>query len=53
MILITAHRRENLGKPMKNMFRAIKRVLNEHKYVKVIYPVHMNPIIRELAEDFF
>lgn len=50
LILITAHRRENLGEPMKHMFRAIKRVLNEHTDVKAIYPIHMNPIVRETAE---
>lgn len=50
MILITAHRRENLGEPMYNMFRAIRRVLDEHPNVKAIYPIHMNPLIREAAE---
>ncbi|NBK91508.1 UDP-N-acetylglucosamine 2-epimerase (non-hydrolyzing) [bacterium 1XD21-13] len=53
LILITAHRRENLGQPMKNMFRAIKRVLNEHEDVKAIYPIHMNPIVRDTAYDIF
>ena len=51
MILITAHRRENLGQPMHNMFRAIRRVLDEHPDVKAIYPVHMNPIVRKIAEE--
>ena len=51
LILITAHRRENLGEPMKNMFRAIRRVLNEHSDVKAIYPIHMNPIVRKVAND--
>ncbi len=51
LILITAHRRENLGEPMKNMFRAIRRVLDEHPDVKAIYPIHMNPIVREIAES--
>lgn len=51
MILITAHRRENLGKPMENMFRAIKRVVKEHPDVKAIYPIHMNPIVRETADS--
>ena len=51
MIFITAHRRENLGKPMYNMFRAIRRVLNEHPDVKAIYPIHMNPTIREIANE--
>lgn len=51
MIFITAHRRENLGKPMRNMFRAIRRVLDEHPGVKAIYPVHMNPQVRKVAEE--
>lgn len=51
LILITAHRRENLGEPMKHMFRAIRRVLDEHSDVKAIYPIHMNPIVRETAEQ--
>lgn len=46
LILITAHRRENLGGPMKNMFRAIRRVMDEHPDVKAIYPIHMNPVVR-------
>lgn len=50
LILITAHRRENLGEPMKNMFRAIRRVMNEHNDVKAIYPIHMNPLVRETAD---
>lgn len=50
LILITAHRRENLGEPMKNMFRAIRRVMDEHNDVKAIYPIHMNPMVRETAE---
>lgn len=49
LILLTAHRRENLGKPMEHMFRAIRRVLNENLDVKIIYPIHMNPIVRETA----
>lgn len=49
LIMITAHRRENLGKPMENMFRAIRRVMDEHSDVKAIYPIHMNPIVRETA----
>lgn len=49
MILVTAHRRENLGEPMHHMFRAIRRVLDEHKDVKVIYPIHMNPVVRDIA----
>ena len=51
MIFITAHRRENLGQPMHNMFRAIRRVLNEHPDVKAIYPIHMNPIVRKAADE--
>ena len=49
LILITAHRRENLGQPMHNMFRAIRRVLDEHPDVKAIYPIHMNPAVRAAA----
>ena len=51
LIMITAHRRENLGAPMHNMFRAIRRVMNEHPDVKAIYPIHMNPIVRRAAEE--
>lgn len=51
MILITAHRRENLGQPMRNMFRAIRRVLDEHPDVKAIYPIHMNPVVRQAAQE--
>lgn len=51
MIFITAHRRENLGQPMHNMFRAIRRVLDEHPDVKAIYPIHMNPIVRKAADE--
>ena len=51
LILITAHRRENLGEPMKNMFRAIRRCLDEHPDVKAIYPIHMNPLVRQAAAD--
>ena len=50
LIMITAHRRENLGEPMHNMFRAIRRVLDEHPDVKAIYPIHMNPVVRRAAE---
>jgi len=49
LIMITAHRRENLGVPMENMFRAIRRVMNEHPDVKAIYPIHMNPVVRQTA----
>ena len=51
LIFITAHRRENLGEPMHNMFRAIRRVLNEHPECKAVYPSHMNPIVRKAAEE--
>lgn len=51
LILITAHRRENLGKPMHHMFRAIRRIINEHPDVKAIYPIHMNPIVRDIANE--
>ena len=50
LIFITAHRRENLGEPMHHMFRAIRRVLDEHPDCKAIYPIHMNPAVREAAE---
>ena len=49
LILITAHRRENLGEPMHAMFRAIRRVLDEHPDIKAIYPIHLNPQVREAA----
>lgn len=51
LILIIAHRRENLGEPMKAMFKAILRVLKEHPDVKAIYPIHMNPVVREIADS--
>ncbi len=51
LILITAHRRENLGEPMKHMFRAIRRVCDEHPDIKAIYPIHMNPAVRETADE--
>lgn len=51
LILITAHRRENLGEPMHHMFRAIRRVMEEHPDVKAIYPIHMNPVVRQAAEQ--
>lgn len=51
MILLTAHRRENLGSPMKNMFRAIKRIVEEFDDIQVVYPVHLNPAVREAADD--
>ena len=51
LIFITAHRRENLGQPMHNMFRAIRRVLDEHPDCKAVYPIHMNPVVRQAAEE--
>ncbi|MEK4886247.1 UDP-N-acetylglucosamine 2-epimerase (non-hydrolyzing) [Bacillus sp. FSL W8-1127] len=51
LILLTAHRRENLGEPMRNMFRAIKRIVEEMKDVQVVYPVHLNPAVREIAME--
>ena len=51
LIMITAHRRENLGEPMKHMFRAIRRVMDEHDDVKAIYPIHMNPLVRKIASE--
>ena len=53
LILITAHRRENLGEPMRHMFRAIRRVLDEHEDVRAIYPIHRNPLVRETAAEVF
>lgn len=52
LIMITAHRRENLGEPMRHMFKAIRRVMDEHPDVKAIYPIHMNPVVREIANEF-
>lgn len=51
LITITAHRRENLGEPMHHMFRAIRRIMDEHEDVKAIYPIHMNPVVRKAAEE--
>ena len=51
LILITAHRRENLGEPMHHMFRAIRRIMDEHADVKAIYPIHMNPVVRQIADE--
>ena len=51
LIMITAHRRENLGEPMRNMFKAIKRIVNEHPDIKAIYPIHLNPVVREAANE--
>ena len=52
LIMITAHRRENLGEPMRHMFKAIRRVMDEHLDVKAIYPIHMNPVVREIANEY-
>lgn len=52
LIMITAHRRENLGEPMRHMFKAIRRVMDEHPDVKAIYPIHMNPVVREIAKEY-
>ncbi|PGM56739.1 UDP-N-acetylglucosamine 2-epimerase (non-hydrolyzing) [Bacillus sp. AFS053548] len=51
LILMTAHRRENLGEPMRNMFKAIKRLVEKHHDIQVIYPIHMNPVVREIANE--
>lgn len=51
LITLTAHRRENLGQPMKNMFKAIRRLVDEHEEIKVVYPIHMNPVVREAASE--
>ena len=53
MILITAHRRENLGNPMRSMFKAINRILNERPHIKALYPIHKNPKVRSLADEIF
>lgn len=51
LILLTAHRRENLGEPLRHMFRAIKRIVDETEDIKVIYPIHMNPAVRLAATE--
>lgn len=53
LILLTAHRRENLGKPLENMFQAIKRIVDENSDIKVLYPIHLNPKVRETAYKIF
>lgn len=53
LITITAHRRENLGQPMVNMFTAINKIINENPDVKAVYPIHMNPTVRKLAKEIF
>lgn len=51
LILITAHRRENIGEPMHNMFKAIRRIVEEHDDIRAIYPIHMNPVVRQIADE--
>ena len=51
LIMLTAHRRENLGEPLKHMLRAIRRIVDEHDNIKVIYPIHMNPVVRQTANN--
>lgn len=51
LVLLTAHRRENLGEPLRHMFKAIRKIVDEHPEVKVIYPIHMNPVVRETANE--
>ena len=53
LILLTAHRRENLGEPMYHIFRAIKRIVDEFEDIKVIYPIHLNPVVRKIAKEVF
>lgn len=53
LILLTAHRRENLGEPMRNIFKAVKRLVNDNNNIKVIYPIHLNPRVREIANEVF
>ena len=53
LIMLTAHRRENLGEPMKHIFKAIKRIVDEFEDIKVIYPIHLNPKVRETAKEIF
>ena len=53
MVLLTAHRRENIGEPMENIFRAVCRVAEEYPDIRVVYPVHKNPFVRRIAERYF
>lgn len=53
LILVTAHRRENIGKPMESIFKAIKRIADENSDIKIVYPIHKNPAVREIAHDIF
>ncbi len=52
LIVITAHRRENQGEPMHHMFRAIRRIIDDHDDVKAVYPIHMNPVVRSIADEY-
>ena len=52
MILLTAHRRENLGEPLYNIFRGIKKAIDEFEDVKIVYPIHKNPLVRQVAMKF-
>ena len=52
-VLLTAHRRENLGTPMRHIFQGIRRVLDEHPEVRVLYPIHKNPLVRQTAQEVF
>ncbi|KPI54532.1 UDP-N-acetylglucosamine 2-epimerase [Clostridioides difficile] len=53
MILLTSHRRENLGNPMKNIFKAVKRIVDDFEDVQIVYPIHLNPEIRNIADKVF
>lgn len=53
LIIVTAHRRENIGEPMRNMFSAIRRVIDENQEFKVLYPIHLNPVVRSYATEYF
>lgn len=53
LIMLTAHRRENLGKPLENIFNAVNKISKEYNDIKIVYPVHKNPIIREIANKIF
>ena len=53
MILLTAHRRENMGQPMRNIFHAVNRITQEFDDVRVVYPVHLNPRVRQVADEVF
>lgn len=51
LVMITTHRRENFDEPMRNMFRVIGRIIDEKQNIKAIYPIHMNPVVREVAQE--